>query len=279
MIAALVAVKTTDTVDAKEQDWAAQWAAAQAWWREAGVDLDFADAPTDWLAGARAAPSLGESPRRRGPQAEGAPLEARGPRLREDAHGSEEPPKTRIGGDHARWPTTLIEFGEWWLTEPSLDPAPAARRVLPAGPAGAPLMVVVSAPEAEDRESLLSGRQGRLLDAILAAFGHARGEVYLATALPSPAAVTDWAALGAAGMDQVLARHIALAAPRRLIVFGRDISPLLGHDPAQAAQSSLHFSHQGTSLPLAFAPTLEALLERPALKRGLWRRWLDWTRT
>ncbi len=30
-------------------------------------------------------------------------------------------------------------------------------------------------------------------------------------------------------------------------------------------------------MPLAFAPALEALLERPALKRGLWARWLDWT--
>ena len=250
--------------DRQNSDWAAQLAAAQAWWREAGVDLAFADAPTDWLAGARD----------RAPPAPSATPTAAGREPRAPA-----PPPARIGGDRSRWPAALADFGAWWLTEPSLDPAPAARRVLPAGSVGAPLMVLVATPEPEDREALLSGIQGRLLDAILAAFGTPRPEAYLASALPSHAPLADWAALAAAGMGEVLAHHIALAAPQRLIVFGRDVSPLLGHDPAQAAQSSLRFNHDGLSVPLLYAPSLEALLERPALKRALWRRWLDWTET
>lgn len=244
----------------QDNDWAAQLAAAQTWWREAGVDLAFADAPTDWLAGARerAVPTAGETPAAK-PTSSAAPTSP-----------------ARIGGDRAHWPAALADFGPWWLTEPSLDPAPAARRVLPAGPAGAPLMVLVATPEPEDREALLSGGQGCLLDAILTAFGTPRAEAYLASALPSHVPLADWPALAANGMADVLAHHIALAAPQRLIVFGRDVSPLLGHDPAQAAQSSLRFNHDDLSVPLLYAPSLEALLERPALKRALWRRWLDW---
>lgn len=245
-------------------DWAAELAAAQAWWREAGVDLAFSDDATDWLAATRTQAAQ--------PFAD--------PVLQASKSAPPTPPaKPRIGGDRASWPTTLEDFAGWWLTEPSLDPAPAAQRVLPSGPHGAPLMVLVAMPEPGDDAALLQGRQGRLLDAILAAFGHSRDQVYLASILPRPIAAPDWAAMTAGGLGEVLAHHVALAAPQRLIVFGRDVSSLLGHDPAQVAQSSLRFNHEGSSVPLTFAPSLEALLERPALKRGLWARWLDWTGT
>ena len=255
---------TRDTSKIGGADWSAQLAAAQAWWREAGVDLAFADDATDWLAASRpsALAERAETPANLDEPTRPAP-----------------PPPPRIGGDRARWPTALTDFPGWWLTEPSLDPAPAAQRVMPAGPHAAPLMVLVAMPEAEDAAALLAGRQGRLLDAILAAFGFAREEIYLASVLPRPMAAPDWAALGAAGLGEVLAHHVALAAPQRLIVFGRDVSSLLGHDPAQVAQSSPRFNHEGLSVPLMFAPALEALLERGVLKRGLWARWLDWTGT
>ena len=254
---------TRDTSKWGAGDWAAELAAAQAWWREAGVDLAFADEATDWLAGARPAAMV---------EPQSMPAAAG-----REAGREAPPPPRRIGGDRALWPTTLEDFFGWWLTEPSLDPAPAAQRVMPAGPHAAPLMVLVAMPEPGDDASLLAGRQGRLLDAILTAFGYAREQVYLASVLPRPIAAPDWAALAAAGLGDVLAHHVALAAPQRLIVFGRDVSSLLGHDPAQVAQSSLRFNHEGSSMPLAFAPALEALLERPALKRGLWTRWLDWS--
>ena len=245
-------------------DWAAQLAATQAWWREAGVDLAFANHATDWLEASRA----------QGAQSSAEPVlqtpEPAAPAKRT---------KPRIGGDRALWPTTLADFAGWWLTEPSLDPAPAAQRVMPTGPHAAPLMVLVAMPEVGDSADLLAGRQGRQLDAILAAFGFTRPEIYLASILPRPVAAPDWAAMTTAGLGGVLAHHVALAAPQRLMVFGRDVSSLLGHDPTQVAQSSLRFNHEGLNLPLAFAPALEALLERPALKRRLWARWLEWTGT
>lgn len=250
-------------MDRREKpDWVAEAAAVQAWWREAGVDLAFADTPTDWLDGTRAKGAAEPSP---SPASKPEPARAAAP------------PPPRIGGDRAHWPNTIEAFADWWLTEPSLDPAPAAQRVLPAGPARAPLMVLVPMPEPGDAAALLAGRQGRLLDAILAAFGYARAEIYLASVLPRPVAAPDWPTLARNGLAEVLAHHITLAAPQRLIVFGRDVSSLLGHDPAQLAQSSLAFNHEGTSVPLAFAPALDALLERPALRRGLWTRWLDWS--
>ncbi len=248
-----------DTRD--KPDWAAELAAAQAWWRDAGVDLAFADEATDWLKSARVRES--QSVVQPTPTQAEAPVKAA-------------PAAPRFGRDRAHWPTALPDFAAWWLTEPSLDLAPAAQRVMPAGPHAAPLMVLVAMPEPGDSADLLAGRQGRLLDAILTAFGFARPEIYLASILPRPIAAPDWAAMTTAGLGQVLAHHVALAAPQRLIVFGRDVSSLLGHDPAQVAQTSLRFNHEGGSVPLAFAPALEALLERPALKRGLWARWLDW---
>ena len=248
-------------VDANETEWAADWAAAQAWWREAGVDLAFADEPTAWLAAPTAAPTF----------------ERAEARVVAPAPQPQEP--QRIGGERARWPATLDGFGEWWLTEPSLVCAPAARRVLPRGPAGAALMVLVATPETGDGGELLSGPQGRLLDAFLAATGLGPDAVYRASALPCPSPVIDWAALARAGMAEVLAHHVALAAPQRLIVFGRDVSPLLGHDPTQSAANLTHFDHGGFRVPLLVASSLAAPIDKPALKRALWRRWLDWTGT
>jgi DNA polymerase len=248
-------------VDGREPDWAAELAAAQAWWREAGVDLAFADAPRAWLAAADPSPAPeGPTP----PNLGKAPASPSAPE--------------RIGGDRTRWPARLEDFADWWLTEPSLEFG-SGRRVPPAGPHRPSLMILVPMPEADDRERLLSGSQGRLLDAMLAAFGTSRDAAYIASVLPRSLPAPDWAGLGAAGLGEVVAHHVALVAPDRLFVLGRDISPLLGHDPAQSAPLSLRFNHEGTSVPLAFAPSLEALLERPGLKRGVWTRWLEWTGT
>lgn len=243
----------------RETDWATELAAAQAWWREAGVDTAFVDAPRDWLSEGRPRPT----PESAAPP---SPPQAPAPTA-----------KTRLGGDPARWPTALPAFADWWLTEPTLDPAPAAQRVPPAGPAAAELMVLVAMPEAEDAASLLSGPQGRLLDAMLRAFGSPREQAYLASALPRRTPAADWAALFADGLSEITAHHVALAAPKRLILLGRDLSPLLGHDPAQGPALSLRFNHDRGSVPLAIFPSLEALLAKPALKRGVWARWLEWT--
>ena len=253
--------------------------AALGWWTEAGVDSTFHDEPTDWLAAAqdsKSGPTQATAPSPTAPpELPKRPTDAR-ERMAETANA------TAIGGNPAHWPQTLEDFAGWWLTESSLCPAPAAARVPPSGPVGAPLMVLVPTPEPGDSQALLGGREGRLLDAILAAMGLSRETIYLASALPAPMAMPDWQALHAAGLGAVVMHHVALAMPQRLLVLGKtDISSLITHDPAKNAAILPSVNQERASvpvqLPLALDYALATLLAQPSLKRRVWLNWLEWT--
>lgn len=231
-------------------------AAAQAWWREAGVDHDFHDEPRAWLADPAAEPAQ-------------APVIAAKPEAA--------PPPPQAGGDRATWPRDLAAFRQWWLEEPSLDHGGTNSRVPPRGEANASLMVLVPMPEADDRETLLAGPEGRLLAALAAAMGLAPEAVYFASALPRLTPLPDWNGLAESGYGAILAHHVELAAPERLMVFGRSILPLFGHDPAQAAPLPAQFAIQGRELPLLVSYAPGRLLENARLRAGLWQRWLNWT--
>jgi DNA polymerase len=230
-------------------------AGALDWWREAGVDHAFADEARSWVA------------------------KAVGPEPAPDVAAKPEPaPRLRIGGERAAWPAELAAFRGWWLADSSLVPGPLAERVAPRGPAQARLMLVVEHPEREDRERLLSGREGKLLDAFLIAAGIAPEATYVASALPRCTPLPDWPALDRDGLGDLLMHHLALAAPRRVILFGSNLPPLLHHDPAQNSLILPAVNHQGGQVPVLVAPSLATMLSRPKLKRGLWERWLDWTK-
>lgn len=241
-------------------------AGALAWWREAGVDLHFGDVPTAWLTDQNAAPGQGDPP----------PFPAApGPHATTDpAPAAQAAP---FGGERAQWPTTLDAFARWWVEDPALDEGLVRNRVAPRGPAEAPLMVIVPQPEAADDERLLGGPEGRLLDAMLQAMELDPEAVRVAAVLPRHTPMVDWAQLAARGAGDLLAHHIHLAAPQRLIVFGSTILPLLGHDPTHSAQTLPSFNHEGRTVPLLAARELGALLARPQWKAGFWRNWLDWT--
>ncbi|MFT4026133.1 MAG: hypothetical protein QM676_04950 [Novosphingobium sp.] len=247
---------------AGKPDIAAEIAGALEWWRDAGVDLDFADDPHDWLAREAAPEPAGAGPE---PFAPPAPKPAA--------------PKVVIGGPRETWPQDLAAFQAWWMTEPSLDHGDPARRVAPRGSPGAELMVLVADPEEADRDILLSGPQGRLLAGALAALGLSGDQAYVAAALPRRTPLPDWNQLADEGLGEVVRHHIRLAAPRRLIVFGGSILSLLGHDPANKMQFLPEINHDGRTLPLLAAMDLAALLARPRAKAGLWQRLLDWTGT
>jgi DNA polymerase len=232
--------------------------AALDWWRAAGIDCDFVDDPQDWLAAARPAAK--------------APVVAK-------ALEPEAPPPPMVGGSREGWPPDLPTFGPWWMQEPTLAPA-GLPRLAPRGPAGAALMILVVMPEADDGDRLLSGRGGRMIDAMLSAMGLSAEETYIASALPARVAMPDWAALAAQGLGAVLAHHIALASPRRLLIFGREgISTLLGHDSPQSLSNLRSVDHEQGSVPAISAYDLEAILAKPGFKAQLWNRWLDWTGT
>ena len=228
--------------------------AALDWWRQAGVDCDFTDVPQDWLAEpARKAPAK--------PAAAAAGVVDAGP--------------APLAGGPAAWPVTLEEFAAWWTAEPSLAPA-GLPRPAPAGPRGAPLMVVVPMPEADDSVSLLSGKAGVLLDGMLRALGLDRGQIYCASALPSRIGAPDWAALHAQGHGTLLAHHVALAAPERVVLFGKSsISALLGHVLTNSPPDLRLINHDGASMATLAAYDLEAILARPGFKDGVWARLLD----
>lgn len=258
----------THSNDLAKIDLARGLAAALDWWRDAGVDCAFTDAPQDWLEAA-AAPTVQASALAKALN----PAAANAPTSRPFAAAGSE--TAAIAANRALWPKTLEDFAAWWLDEPTLAPR-GLPRLPPVGPAGAALMVLVPMPADDDLDALLSGKTGRLLDAMLAAFGVDPAQVYRASALPARIALPDWAGLAGAGLGAVLARHVTLAAPQRLLVFGRsDISALMGHDPAHNALHLRAFNHESGTVPIGFEYDLETLLAKPSWKSGVWQRWLD----
>jgi len=234
-------------------------AAAQAWWRDAGVDFAYRDEPAAWLADAE--PAEAAVPVSSAPA---APL-------------SSMPSPQPAGGDRAGWPQDLAAFAQWWLAEPSLDAGGTHPRLAPRGEAGAALLLLVPMPEDGDRDTLLSGPHGRLLASFARAAGFAPEAVAVAAALPRHTPLPDWDGLAARGHDAVLLHLLGLAHSQRVIVFGRSILPLLGHAPAQAAHAVSELAIQGRTVPLLTTYAPETLLKSARERAGLWQRWLDWT--
>jgi DNA polymerase len=236
---------------------AEQIGAAQDWWREAGVDVDFADEPRNWL----------EQPAKLAAKPEPTKLAAR------PVH----PLIAPLGGDPATWPQTLAEFEPWWLSNAQIETAGTAPRIAPRGIAGAELMVLVPMPEANDSDRLLSGPHGQLVANMLRAMGIPEERAFLAAALPRQAHHPDWAALAGRELGKVLVHLVNLVAPKRLLVLGRAMLPLFGHGSAHPGQKPLSIELQGSPVPalVSFGP--ENLLETPRFRKLLWHGWLDWT--
>lgn len=250
-------------------------AAALDWWRDAGLDHDFADQPADWLA--QPAPAAQTPPSDQGtePQTRASvPGLDPAPTLAPAAFAA--PPSQPIAGSAAQWPQTLAEFQAWWLSEPSLDGGMVSARVPPRGPGEAALMVLIDHPDAEDAQRLLSGPRGALLDAILTALGLGGDQAYVAALVPRHMPLPDWDDLARRGFGAAALHHIALAAPRRVISFGPNVSSLLGHDPPKSAETLTPIDQVGADIPALAAPGLDTLMARPRAKARLWQALLDW---
>lgn len=256
---------------------AREYEAALAWWRAAGVDCDFADDATAWLADApfEAAPAQGSVAHDKSGSAHsrGQKREAASPRLAPVPAPELPAPRPNLLGDSP--PTNLSEFRQWWLEAPALGTSRLNPRIPPRGDHGAALMVLVPQPEEHDRERLMEGPQGRLLANMLAAMGLDDSAIYLASALPCHTPMADFVAMGASGMDAVLAHHIALAAPKRLLVLGTGLAAMLGQ--AQSAQPLREINHDAGKVPIMVSETLDAMMDMPRLKARFWRRWMEWS--
>lgn len=246
-------------------------AAAMEWWRAAGVDCDFTDDATAWFqtedtkseSDQETAPDRSSSSSRSAARASAnEPAKIDSPRA--DLLGSSPP------GD-------LQAFHEFWMSAPQLDAIGTRGRVPPRGAAGADLMVLVVDPEETDTQSLLSGRQGRLLDSMLAAMGISADSIYLASALPRHTPMADTTAIATSGMDAVLRHHIALASPKRLVAFGAGLAAFLAQDVSNSETSLREINYTAPLPSVLMSEGLDSVMDMPRLKARFWRRWMEWS--
>ncbi|KLE36060.1 hypothetical protein AAW00_02895 [Aurantiacibacter luteus] len=226
-----------------------RYAAALDWWRDAGVDCDFADEVQPWLANEEEKAEA-TAPARKA-KAEPAPHV---PAIVQDA----------LPGD-------LAAFRAWWTSADNALPSGPAPRIPPRGDAGARLMMLVPMPEAGDSDVLLAGPQGEMLANIAKAIKVAPEAVYLASALPAHLPLPDWAELMREGLSAALLRHIELARPERVLVFGTSLPRLLGHPASPDTLREI----AGIPALATFAP--ERLLEHKRQRALLWERLQKWT--
>ncbi|MBO6769387.1 MAG: hypothetical protein JJ901_13940 [Erythrobacter sp.] len=238
------------------------------WWREAGVDADFADEASGWLAEPESENAVAAPP-------PPPPRKIERKTALQRALSRPQGPATKI--DPATLPDSLEKFREWWMSDPALAEGALDRRVPPRGVAAAKLMLLVPQPFDDDAEGLLTGSAGKFVGAMREAMGISEHEAYHASALPAPMAMPDWAQLAASGRGDIVRHHIALAAPQRVVLFGRAQLALFGMTPEQAREP-LSIECGGKPVALLAAPDLRNLARSAARRETFWNRWLDWTR-
>jgi uracil-DNA glycosylase family 4 len=230
-------------------DWHAVAASAIDWWIDAGVDVSVDEAPRDWLAATVAPP----------------------PVTRRSAAVAEAAPEPIL-------PATLDAFLAWRQSDAAPESDWPGAFLTAQGPADAPLLILVDVPEREDVESgqLLSGAAGRLFDRMLAAIGQSRASVHLVALCAKRPIAGRIAPEIEERLIEIARHHIALAAPKRVLLLGNAPSrALLAADVARARQSLRSVNLTGGNR----AVTVEAiasfhprfLLERPAQKAEAWR--------
>lgn len=220
------------------------------WWAEAGVDTIVGDLPHDWLATARpAAPAPPAFESAAPVEMPAAPAPAR-----------------------AAMPATLDDFRRWLLTDAGV-PGPAIGRIDAAGDPATGTMVILDMPEAADRASgrLLSGDVGVLFDRMLAAMKMDRAAIYIAPFAPMRPAAGRIGDADCAALGILMRHHIALAAPRRLLLLGdAPARALTGMPLAQARGETRSIEIAGTAIPAIASFHPRFVQERPDYRKPAW---------
>lgn len=156
--------------------------------------------------------------------------------------------------------------------------ATATHLVFADGNPAAPLMLMGDAPRADDDRAgtPFSGDMGVLLDRMLAAIGLGRSGVYIANTIPwRPPADRQPTAAEVAACLPFARRHIALARPKLLVLFGELAArSLLGTSEGIIRLRGRWKSYEDPALP-APIPVLATyhpwyLLKQPLQKRDSW---------
>ena len=221
-------------------------ASALGWWADAGVDTLADEDVRDWLA----------VPLRPQPVAATASV-ASGPSVAAPVGL----PDT-LEALHA-----LLATGAY-----APSPAPPRLRVSPAGDPAADLMIVADMPDPGDAEAgqLFAGETAALFDAMLAAIGLDRARIYVTPFLPARAAGRIDPKQGQA-LAALMRRHISLAAPRAMILFGDSVAHcLLGPDALINRGGIRSVNHDGGIVPAIATFHPRHLRRMPALKAATW---------
>ncbi len=254
---------------------AAELSAALQWWQMAGVDSDFADDATDWLAGPDTnTPDESEA---KGPGQADTPQNTAETSAQSFDGSVQKNSLQRVDLLGGAPPQDLKAFQQWWMEAPGLDAIGPRGRVAPRGDANPELMVLVIDPEERDRETLLSGPQGRLLTRMLSAMGVSEDRAYIASALPRHTPMPDTAALAAGGMDAVTLHHIGLVSPQKIIAFGSGILPLIGQNVSETTTYLREINQNQRKVTALMSEGLDSLMAMPRLKARFWRRWMEWS--
>jgi len=217
-----------------------QAASTLAWWLEMGVDVAVDEKARDWLK-----PAIENPPP--------TPAERPEPNIAPPSHD------------------TLAELQGWLASSTELPLASAtARRIMPTGPEDAPIMLLSDAPTLEDLAAgqPIGGDPWALATRMLAAIGIKGDEAYVASlsCFHAPGQRLNEAQL--AECADLARRHILLARPKRLLLFGDAPARALLGKPLTAARGHLH-KIEGVPTVVTFHP--RHLLKRTSDKALAWR--------
>ncbi|WP_294197779.1 uracil-DNA glycosylase family protein [uncultured Sphingomonas sp.] len=230
-------------------DWAKAAASALDWWHDAGVDTLVGDEGFAWLDSA-AQQLAARQAARAAPVAEAAAAPAAD-----------------------LLPDDRTAFAAWRLS----DAAPEARwggaAVAASGPADAETMVFVDCPERDDRDVLMQGEVGRLFERMLAAIGRSRADTALASVCTRRPTTGRVPREIEARLGEIARHHVALAAPKRLLVMGDAASrAILSMNVADARGRFHTLNHKnGTVTHVVASHHPRFLLDRPIAKAEAWK--------
>ena len=213
---------------------------ALAWWLEAGVDVAVQEDPRDWL---KPAPLRQQAPPEPGPESNVV-----------------EPSQE-----------TLAELQQWLASSVGLPlAASGAKRVLPHGPEDAAVMLLSDAPTLEDAAAgqPIGGDAWKLAERMLAAIGIRSQEAYSASLSCVHAPGSRMSEQERESCAEIARRHIQLARPQRLLLFGdTPCLALLGKRLVEA-RGHVH-KVEGVRTVATFHP--RHLVNRPLDKALAWR--------
>ena len=229
--------------------WRQSLASALEWWRDAGVETLAGDEPRDWLA----RPAVAQ----------------------EAAAGTGAGPVAATAAPEVPLPDTLDGFIAWRMGDAAPEADWLTRRVAPAGPADAEFMVLTDIPEASDTDSLMSGGEGRLLGRMLAAIGMARDSVHLASLAWARPLTGQIPADTEAKLIELALHHVALVAPKKLLLLGQSANRVLGTTSGSAFGNGIHdINHSGGNTEVVATYHPRFLMERSAAKAEAWKHLL-----